>query len=201
MAALERDGGNVRSVNYIAAVANQISCDLAAEEILSHTKAREFKGRLRHLEALAKEQGGYWGGRWSLNCIVGRLMLCIKLDDGVASHHALRELQESYYDWDVTNGWAAGARQAISELAGLVHARFHRTKHDLELGMGFLARAFMTRLGPRQRPEGIRDVGFALASAIREGGRPHLQETANLLDTLMHQTVDGTSELWPWRSE
>ena len=87
----------------------------------------------------------------------------IKANDERGSWKLLEELKNIYFDSDVTNGWDSGGYQTISSLEGLIHVLFPKSNEDIRTGVGLLARSFMSRLGHRQRPEGIRDAGFGLS--------------------------------------
>ena len=78
---------------------------------------------------------------------------------------------------------------------------FPRDDADLDIGISLLARAFVTRLGPRQRPEGIRDVGFAFVKANRKTNKKLPKDMIDLIERLMKQTMDGTSYLWPYKAD
>jgi hypothetical protein len=191
--------GRRRDVRYVAAATNGILCEMAASERLSERKATALEHRLRELEMTAHRAGGFWGGRWALNCVAATLQLKLKLDDATQAWQAAERLHELYFKWEVRTGWDLGARSAISQLDGMVRVLFPRNTPDLQQGIGLLARAFMTRLAPRQRPEGVRDVGFALAAGLRQGAEQDMAPTVALLEDVMSRTVDGTSVQWPWR--
>jgi tetratricopeptide (TPR) repeat protein len=185
-------------VRYVAAATNEILCEMAARERPPQRTAMALDHRLRDLEMIAQRDGGFWGGRWVLNCAAAALHLKLKLDDATQAWQAAERLHELYFKWEVRSGWDLGARSSISQLDGMVRILFPRNTRDLQQGIGLLARSFMTRLAPRQRPEGIRDVGFALALALRRTGAG-TGSTVVLLEDVMSRTIDGTSVQWPWR--
>ena len=185
----------------IAASVNEILCLLAAKDSLSRKKAIEIIDRLNNFKKKAEEYGGYWGGRWALNCAGHKLQVCLKWGDKEQSWKALTQLKNQYFKSDLRNGWDAASRQSISLLEGLVRTMFPRDDVDIDVGIGLLARAFATRLGPRQRPEGIRDVGFALVKVIRKTDKKLPKDTIDLIERLMKQTMDGTSYLWPYKAD
>lgn len=78
---------------------------------------------------------------------------------------------------------------------------FPRDRVDLETGIALLARAFVTRTGLRQRPEGIRDAGFGLIEGCRKTEGKLSRNTVDAIERIMNQTIDGTSVLWPWRAD
>ena len=94
-------------------------------------------------------------------------------------------------------------RQSCRIATGLTRVLFPLDHYDLDNGIGLLSRAFMTRLGSRQRPEGIRDVVLGLIVGLRAKGLRTMEETCavTVLEGLMNQTMDGTSILWPWRAD
>jgi tetratricopeptide (TPR) repeat protein len=189
------------NLEYIAASVNEILCLLATKDSLNRKEAIEIIDRLNNFKKKAEEYGEYWGGRWALNCAGHKLQVCLKWGDKEQSWKALTELKNQYFNSDLRNGWDAASKQSISLLEGLVRTMFPRNDADLDIGIGLLARAFVTRLGPRQRPEGIRDVGFALVKAIRKTDKKLPKDTIDLIEKLMNQTMDGTSYLWPWRAD
>lgn len=197
-ASLACSGGRPQ-VDYVAALANELLCNMATIETLSKNQARDFERRLIELKRISEKCGEYWGGRWALNCAAHTLQVRIKAHDVKGSWRLLDELRNLYFDSDVTNGWDSGGYQTISLLEGLVHVLFPKSAQDIGSGIGMLARSFMTRLGPRQRPEGIRDAGFGLAVGMRKTKDNSLIHLSKHLENLMQQTVDGTSVLWPWR--
>ena len=188
-------------MDYVAASVNEILCEMTALEKISRKQAEDFEHRFHELKAIAVKFGKYWGGRWALNCTIHTLQTRIKARNKDGSWSALNKLLNIYYDWDISTGWDAGARQTMSQLEGIVYMLSPYTNSDFDRGIGLLARAFMSRLGYLQRPEGIRDVGFCLARGLRKKGGEDMKRTANILERLMHQTVDSTSVIWPWRSE
>jgi hypothetical protein len=191
--------GSLPGLDYVAALDNEIFCEMASLHKLTNRQVEEFEGRVNELKAIAVKHGGYWGGRWASNCAASALQVRIKAADSAGSWEALSHVRKAYFDWDLSKGWDAAARQSMSQLEGLVKVLFPRTDADLDSGTGLLARSFLSRLGHRQRPEGIRDVGFGLAKGLRKKGARDIKCTAELLESLMSRTVDGTSVLWPWR--
>lgn len=191
--------GSQPQVDYVAALANELLCNLAAIEKLSTNQAQQFENKLTELRAVAEKCGEYWGGRWALNCAAHTLQVRIKANDARGSWKLLEELRNIYFDSDVTNGWDSGGYQTISLLEGLIHVLFPQSYQDIHTGVGLLARSFMTRLGPRQRPEGIRDAGFGLSIGMRKTKDKSLIHLSKYIEKLMQETVDGTSVLWPWR--
>ena len=186
-------------VDYVAALANELLCNLAGIAKLSTYQARQFEKKLTELRLIAEKCGEYWGGRWALNCAAHTLQVRIKANDERGSWKLLAELKDIYFDSDVTNGWDSGGHQTISLLEGLVHVLFPKSNQDIDTGVGMLARSFKSRLGPRQRPEGIRDAGFGLAIGLRKTKKKSLINLSKHLENLMQKTVDGTSVLWPYK--
>jgi hypothetical protein len=185
------------SLGYIAASVNEILCQMAMLDSLMEMEAQDFEYRL---DKLAAEHGEYWGGRWALNCAAHRLQIRLKKRDENESWRALRELRDLYYRSDLRSGWDSAARQTMSLLEGLTRVLFPCDDSDLDRAIGLLSRSFVTRLGPRQRPEGIRDVGLGLIEGLRRKGSSRMAETCTVLEGLMNQTMDGTSVLWPWKA-
>jgi hypothetical protein len=191
--------GSQPQVDYVAALANELLCNLSGIAKLSTNQARQFEKKLTELRVIAEKCGEYWGGRWALNCAAHTLQVRIKANDERGSWKLLEELKNIYFDSDVTNGWDSGGYQTISSLEGLIHVLFPQSYEDIHTGVGLLARSFMTRLGPRQRPEGIRDAGFGLSIGMCKTKDKSLIHLSKYIEKLMKQTVDGTSVLWPWR--
>jgi hypothetical protein len=184
---------------YIAAVTNEILCEIAASDRLPSTAAIRIERQLRKLEAAAMREGGFWGGRWTVNCAVTGVELQLKVGHAAPTWNAMARLRDLYYGWDVSSGWDLAARPTITQLEGLVRIEFPRNDADLHIALELLSRAFVTRLAPRQRPEGIRDIGFALAAGLLKTKRPRAMRTAAVLKRVMARTVDGTSVQDPWR--
>lgn len=200
-ASKKKEQDEIPSLEYISASAIEILCLLAARETLSLQEVEDFVGRLHELELMAMKYGEYWGGRWALNCAAHRLEVYLKGRDKKKSWETLQQVRDLYYDSDIFNGWDAASKQTMSLLEGLTRVFFPKDEADFDIGIGLLARAFATRTGPRQRPEGIRDVGFGLVEGCRkvEGKLP--KKTVDTIERIMNQTIDGTSVLWPWRAD
>lgn len=197
-ASLAMSGSSQPGMDFVAAAANEILCEMATFETLPRNRAREFVNRFREIEQIAAQHGAYWGGRWALNCATYILQVRMKSDDRRGSWTALKRLQETHFNVDVGTGWDASGRQMASLLDGLIHVLFGQSNADIDHGIGLLARAFITRVGRRQRLEGIRDVGFGLVKGLRRSGNHDMDAIANHVEHLMRRTVDGTSVLWPW---
>ena len=58
--------GSQPQVDYVAALANELLCNLAGIEKLSTNQARQFEKELTELRVIAEKCGEYWGGRWAL---------------------------------------------------------------------------------------------------------------------------------------
>ena len=143
--------GSQPQVDYVAALANELLCNLAGIEKLSTNQARQFEKELTELRVIAEKCGEYWGGRWALNCAAHTLQVRIKANDERGSWKLLEELKNIYFDSDVTNGWDSGGYQTISSLEGLIHVLFPKSNEDIRTGVGLLARSFMSRLGPSSK--------------------------------------------------
>lgn len=198
-AAVKMEKSSIPPLGYIAASVNEILCRIAERESLTQEEVRDFENRLNELERTSARHGQYWGGRWALNCAAHRLQLLLKISDKNGSWWALERLRDLYYRSDLSSGWDSGARQSVSLLEGLTRTFFPHDSSDLDTGIGLLARSFVTRLGPRQRPEGIRDVGFGLIDGFRKKVETSMEQTCLVLEGLMNRTLDGTSVLWSWR--
>jgi tetratricopeptide (TPR) repeat protein len=188
-------------LEYIAASVSKILCLLATMDSLSEGEAKKIINQLNKFEKMAEEHGEYWGGRWGLNCAVHRLQVCLKWGDKEESWKALSQLKDRFFRSDLQNGWDVATKQSISLLEGMTLTMFPRNNNDLKSGIDLLARTFVTRLGPRQRPEGIRDAGLALVNSIKKARMDFPEETIEFLENLMKRTMDGTSYLWPWNTE
>lgn len=202
-AARLRAGKKGLCIDYVAASANAILCELARRHRVTPQKAMAFLRSIVLLAGIAGENSGYWGGRWELNCAVHNLQVRIKANDKRGSWRALRKMLKIYRESDTKTGWAAGARQTVSLLEGIVHARFHRNCAELYHGVRLLARSFMGRIrDDRQKAEGIRDAGIELANIlpVYNRGNASIIRTAKRLEKEMLKFVDGTSVLWPWRA-
>ncbi len=188
------------TLGYIAASVNEILCSLAAKESLNRKEAMKLIDRLKRLEKMAVKNKKYWGGRWALNCVAHRLQICLKWGNKQESQKTLNEWRDRYFRSDLRSGWDAASKQSISLLEGLTRTIFPKNDVDLNIGISLLARSFITRLGFRQRPEGVRDVGFGLIKGIRRAKLNFPEDTMELIEKLMDRTIDGTSYLWPWRA-
>jgi len=188
------------SLGFIAASVNEILCQMAIRDSLTEIQVRDFRDRLDELRKVAAEHGQYWGGRWALNCVAHKLQVRLKKRDKDGSWKELTELRTLYYQSDIRSGWDSAARQTMSLMEGLTRVLFPCDDSDLNRGIDLLSRSFMTRLGSRQRPEGIRDAGLGLIVGLRVKGLRKMEETCTVLEGLMNQTMDGTSVLWPWRA-
>jgi len=184
--------------DYVASRMNAILCELSLESGLAKNKAARLIKEIRQLEQLADDIGGYWGGRWALNCAAHAVQVRLKADDRAGTLREMERFRRKYYASDTSNGWDLGSRQTVSALEGLVRAIFPEPKSDTSIAAALLARSFLSRLGTRQRPEGIRDAGFGLAAALRALGGERRAHLANFIEELMSETVDGTSVIWPF---
>ncbi len=200
VAASRAEGGSHCTVGYVAAAVNEVLCELAAKDALGSREAAHLVAKLSDLERVCREEGGYWGGRWEMNCAAHKLQVRLKARDAGASWNVLRRTREMYYALDVNRGWDTGARQTISLLEGLVRVMFPRDNNDVQRGIMLLARSFIGRLGPRQRPEGARDVAFGLALGLRRAHPKIYSRHASKIEVIAKRTVDGTSVLWPWKA-
>ena len=200
VAASEAEGGSHRPVGYVAAVANEVLCELAEKEDLAKRDARSLEAKLSDLERICSKEGGYWAGRWAMNCAAHKLQVRLKARDATGCWKAIRRTRKMYYELDVNTGWDAGGRQTLSLLEGLVRVLFPGDKNDVKVGIGLLARSFIGRLGPRQRPEGARDVAFGLALGLRRAHPKIYDDHASRIEAIAKRTVDGTSVLWPWKA-
>lgn len=197
----KKEQGKIPSLEYISASTMEILCLLAARETMRPQEVEDFVSRLRRLELMAMKHGKYWGGRWALNCAFHRLEVYLKNRDEKKSWEILQQVRDLYYGSDIFNGWDAASKQTISLLEGLTRVSFPRDRVDLETGIALLARAFVTRTGLRQRPEGIRDAGFGLIEGCRKTEGKLSRNTVDAIERIMNQTIDGTSVLWPWRAD
>jgi hypothetical protein len=199
-AALSKQSKKQRSqVAKVAGGVNEILCQVAKKDKMTKKEAKNFESKLRRLEKASKREGGYWGGRWMLNCAAHTLQIRLKAKDRRGSWKALKRLRNMYLNSDIKKGWDIAGRQTLSQLEGLVRVLFPNDKDDLDVGVGLLARSVVTRLGNRQRPEGIRDTGLGLEIGLRKRKKRGFLRTAGKLKNLMSQTLDGTSVLWPYR--
>jgi len=184
-------------VDYVAALGNEILCRMAMEQKPDEKMSKDFEKDFDNLKKIALRSGTYWGWRWALNCAMHALQVRIKANDSRGSWKRLQQVRNDYFNSDLSKGWDIAARPTMTSIEGLVRILFSKEDADLDLGIRLLARAFITRLGRRQRPEGIRDIGFALAIGLRKQAAASMQSTAQRLEKLMIATVDGTSVLWP----
>ncbi|MEE8574109.1 MAG: HNH endonuclease signature motif containing protein, partial [Thermodesulfobacteriota bacterium] len=145
--------------DYVAALANVILCEMAASEKPSKKKGKEFIERFSELEDISKSQGTYWGKRWETSCAAHALQVHLKVGNKNECWSQLKHAKELYYDLDIKTGWDAGGRQTLSMLDGLVRVLHPKSDKDIKKGTEFLARSFVSRLGNKQRPENLRDVG------------------------------------------
>ncbi len=187
-------------VDWVAAEVEAILCDVASLHDLSQKRTRQLVSQLQTFEKVAAAYGGNWGGLWAFNCKIHALRIRIKALDAIGSWQTLEELRNAFFCLDTTSGWDAGGRQTVSMLDGLVHVLFSKENEDLNHGIGLLARSLLTRVGGLQRPEGVRDVGFGLATGLRKKGSKEWIRTAELIEEVMTETMDGISILWPWRA-
>jgi HNH endonuclease len=188
--------------NYVSIASNEIASEIALNETLDRGHARYLENRLNEIKSIAMSSGSAPGYEEARICARLLVQVRLKAGDRTGTWEALQWFRTACYDQDITTGWEGAARQEFAQTAGLVHVIFPSSDDELCLGIGLLARAFMTRLGSRQRPEGIRDVGFGLAAGLRKQRQgPKMDKIAQALETALSRTVDGTSELWPWHAD
>ena len=188
-------------VDYVAAEVNALLCKLATIKTLSKRKAEDITHEFSRLTLIASKHGAYRGGRWAINSEAHIVQIYIKAADPEGSWKSLDKTRRIYFAADLSNGWDLASRGSLSLLDGMVHVLFPRQDSDLEHGIGILARSFAGRVGPRKRPEGLRDVGYSLARGMNSLSDTRYSETAALLTAAMDITVDGTSYVWPYTAE
>lgn len=201
VASINLSGSKSPGVDYVAAESNALMCGLSELDRPTPAQAEKFERAYTRLEKIAARHGAYWGGRWALNCVAHTLYVRMKARNSRGSWEALRRTRELFYDSDITCGWDSAFIPTLSLMEGFIHVLFAKEPEDVRHGVGLLARSFISRVGPRLRPEGIRDVGFTLAIGLRLLNRDKYEDTAAKIEELMHCTVDGTSVIWPWRAE
>jgi len=192
---------NDLKLEYIAAEANALLCRFAEIDHPSDAEGRQFVEQFERLAKAAYGHGQYWGGRWAMNCEAHIVQVHIKCADAQASRNSLHRLKSIFHSSDVTNGWDLGSRNSLSQLDGVVHVLFSRNSEEIRRGVGILARSFASRIGTRLRPEGVRDVGYALARGLRVLDAASYSKVANAIDEAMHVTLDGTSYIWPYKAD
>lgn len=198
MRAREKDG---LGVDYVAAEVNALLCKLSMMKTLSKRQAQDITREFSRLTLIASKNGAYWGGRWAINSEAHKVHVYIKAGDNKRSWKSLDKIKQIYFAADLSCGWDLASRGSLSLLDGMVHVLFPRQKSDLEHGISILARSFAGRVGPRKRPEGLRDVGYSLARGLKSLNDARYLETASLLNAAMDITLDGTSYVWPYTSE
>lgn len=198
MRSKEKDG---LGVDYVAAEVNALLCKLSIMKTLSKRQAQDITREFSRLTLIASKYGAYWGGRWAINSEAHKVQVYIKAGDPEGSWKSLDKTKQIYFAADLSNGWDLASRGSLSLLDGMVHVLFPRQDSDLEHGIGILARSFAGRVGPRKRPEGLRDVGYSLARGLKSLNDTRYSETAALLTAAMDITLDGTSYVWPYTAE
>jgi hypothetical protein len=186
----------------IAALSNGLTCEMATETNEEDYKERfpSFSARIANLLEASRHLDREMSERSQFNCVRLWVLACLRAGSSSESWRMLDQLRSIYYRWDSSGRWSAAARCFVVDLEGLVRSFFPRDANELTVGIELLTRAFITRCGNRQRPEGLRDVGMALAISLRKDGRKSMCEIADCLQALMMRTVDGTSVIWPWRA-
>lgn len=194
---LKKSKDKVKPLEYVPASTNKLLCELAEYEYgkLKASQVKYFVDKLTELEKIARSHGGYWGGRWAVNCAGHRLQVYIKANNK-KSFGELENVKNLYYDLDSETGWDSGFIQSISLLAGLTNILISNKHSEVDKGVKILARSFVSRFKKKQRIECIRDAGFGLAIGLRKLNK-HLK-TADVLSNAMNRTIDGTSYIWPW---
>jgi hypothetical protein len=188
-------------VDYVAAEVNALLCKLSIMKTLSKRQAQDIVREFSRLTLIASKNGAYWGGRWAINSEAHKVQVHIKAGDPERSWKSLNKTKQIYFSADLSSGWDLASRGSLSLLDGMVHVLFPRQDSDLEHGIRILARSFAGRVGPRKRPEGIRDVGYSLALGLKRLNNTRYSETVALLTAAMDITLDGTSYVWPYTAE
>lgn len=188
-------------VDYVAAEVNALLCKLSMLKTLSKSQVQDITRELSRLILIASKHGAYWGGRWAINAEAHKVQVYIKAGDAEKSWKSIEKTKRMYFSADLSNGWDLASRGSLSLLDGMVHVMFPRQDSDLEHGIGILARSFAGRVGPRKRPEGLRDVGYSLARGLKSLNKMRYSETADLLTAAMDITLDGTSYVWPYTAK
>jgi len=187
-------------VGYVAAEVNVLLCELADHEKLDAVEAEEFVNKFNRLTKIASKQGKYWGGRWALNSEAHVLQIYIKSGNANKCWTSLNKLKNQFYSSDITNGWDLGSRKSLSLFDGIVHTLFPRNEMDIHHGVRILSRSFVSRIGPKSRPEGIRDVGYSLAKGMNKLNSEKYSELSDCVKGIMDFTLDGTSYIWPYKA-
>lgn len=186
--------------DYVASAVNTLLCELATHDKISVHQATRFDKAFKNLMHVAQKHGGYWGGRWALNCIFHNGQVWLKARKSKQAWQTLEEIRQLFYTTDTSSGWDLGTRSSLSLIEGQIHVFHPRNEKDIERGIGLLVRSFVGRIRGRIRPEGARDVGFSLAHGLEQRNTKKDQQVAGKLREVMERVVDGTSVLFPWRT-
>ncbi len=185
----------------VAASVNELLCDMAARSTISKKQAIRYEEKLLELENLASRSGKYWGGRWALNCAAHIVQVHLRAEFGKPTRSTFDRMRNIYLSVDTKTGWDSASYITIALIEGLVYSMYPNNEDEKERGLQLLARAFMARLSRRQRPEGIRDCGFGLAIGLSQSNNLDERKAATALFDVMNKTRDGTSTLWPYRTD
>lgn len=199
-AAMKIGTSDVPPLAYVPAAMNEVLCQIADTNPLTIEDVSNFDKRLDGLEHIAMSYGKYWGSRWAMNCAGRRVELRLKANDRDGGLKTMESARELYFQLDQNSGWDSGSKASFSMLEGLIRARFPRDDSDLDTGVSLLARAMVTRTGSRRRPDGVRDVGFGFVEGLRKMNLQGVENTCEVIEELLNNTMDGISLLWPWKA-
>lgn len=179
-----------------------LATEIIAMPPVSPTKSTAVSiGELLDKEAeRAKALGGAFGGRWELNCRLWKINMLLKLGDFELAGADFNEASELRAKQNVTTGWTASLRPAITAIRGLLLIESHSSSEQIEEGLQLLARSIVPMLqGNCQRPEGIRDrlLWFEQGLHRLPRERASVRHFAEKVRDVRKRIVDGSSFVDP----
>ena len=106
--------------------------------------------------------------RWVLNCQIHLIKPYIAVGDLGSAFKCCNKVYENWESMDISNGWDAGFRTSLLSLYGQLLLKSAQNPDEIDNALAYLVRSLVLLIGlRRQQPEGIRDLLFSIADALK----------------------------------
>ena len=165
-------------------------------------RAREWnnlESTLESAEYVALKSKEVHGLRWIANCKWDRVRLYVARDETELAENLRAKAYTHWESMTAEVGWDAAFRTSINAINGIVLSSSAKKSSEAREALKYLSRAIVVILGKaRQQHEGIRDVLFATANALRLLNDNSLLEHARRLEEVAARVRDGSSWRHPY---